>query len=203
MEHIEKLKKAYEAIEILKSLGMNFNAEQRSFMAEMEKDYLEAKVVTHIKKEISPLMEEIKQRVKFEIKYDSKNGLEINVIDGMLFQREKILPYMEKGKRHRMYYIRVLFPDNHVSCSKTVWETLVDVVKYAGARKVQSLGMNLMGMNLVSSTLHSNERYRVGQKEVEPGLYVCTYSSTDTKYEQIKRINKELNLGLKLEKVLI
>ena len=60
-----------------------------------------------------------------------------------------------------------------------------------------------MGDNLVSTELNPNERYRVGQKEVETGLYVCTYSSTDTKYEQIKTINRELNLGLKIEKVLV
>lgn len=61
----------------------------------------------------------------------------------------------------------------------------------------------IMGGNLVSSILHENERYRVGQKEVEPGLYVCTYSSTDTKYEQIKTINQRLNLGLRIERQML
>ncbi len=65
------------------------------------------------------------------------------------------------------------------------------------------LGIYIMGGNLVSSELHSNERYRVGQKEVEPGLYVCTYSSTDTKYDQIQKINKELDLGLIIEKKML
>ena len=90
-----------------------------------------------------------------------------------------------------------------MSCSKMVWETLVDVIRFAGAQKVRDLGIYIMGDNLISSELNANERYRVGQKEVEPGLYVCTYSSTDTKFEQIKRINRELGLGLKLEKVLL
>ena len=60
-----------------------------------------------------------------------------------------------------------------------------------------------MGDNLVSPDLNPNERYRVGQKEVGNGLYVCTYSSTDTKYEEIRRINKELDLGLRIEKVML
>ena len=84
-----------------------------------------------------------------------------------------------------------------------VWETLVDVVKYAGAERVRALNIYLMGDNLVSPDLNPNERYRVGQKEVGNGLYVCTYSSTDTKYEEIRRINKELNLGLRIEKVML
>ena len=84
-----------------------------------------------------------------------------------------------------------------------VWETLVDVVRYAGAQRVMNLGIIIMGDNLVSSELNSNARYRVGQKEVEPGLYVCTYSSTDTKYDQIRKINRELELDLKIEKVML
>ena len=69
--------------------------------------------------------------------------------------------------------------------------------------QVMKLGIIIMGDNLVSAELNSNERYRVGQKEVEPGLYVCTYSSTDTKYEQIRKINRDLGLGLKIEKVML
>ena len=83
-----------------------------------------------------------------------------------------------------------------------MWQTLVDVVRYAGPQRVMRLGIYLMGDNLVSSVLNPNERYRVGQKEVEPGIYVCTYSSTDTKYDQIRKINRELNLGLKVEKIM-
>ena len=100
------------------------------------------------------------------------------------------------------YKIRVTFPDNTVSCKVPVLETLLDVVKYAVPERVQALNMMIMGDNLVSSILNTDERYRAAQKEVKPGLYVCTYSSTDTKYDQIRHINKALSLGLKIEKIL-
>ena len=60
-----------------------------------------------------------------------------------------------------------------------------------------------MADNLVSPELNANERYRIGQKEVAPGLYACTYSSTDTKYEQIRKINRDLGLNLRIEKVML
>ena len=84
-----------------------------------------------------------------------------------------------------------------------VWETLMDVIRYAEPENVQRLGIIVMGGNIVSNELLENERYRVGQKEVKPGLYVNTYSSTDTKYEQIKKINRSLDLGLIVEKVML
>ena len=87
--------------------------------------------------------------------------------------------------------------------NKMVWETLMDVIRYAEPENVQRLGIIVMGGNIVSNELLENERYRVGQKEVKPGLYVNTYSSTDTKYEQIKKINRSLDLGLIVEKVML
>ena len=60
-----------------------------------------------------------------------------------------------------------------------------------------------MGDNLVSTKLNDNPLYRSSQKEIGDGLYVCTYSSTDVKYNQIRRINRELQLGLIVEKIYI
>ena len=51
--------------------------------------------------------------------------------------------------------------------------------------------------------VEEDDRYRNSQKEVEPGVYFQTCSTTEVKYEQIKEINKQLSLGLKIEKVLI
>lgn len=51
--------------------------------------------------------------------------------------------------------------------------------------------------------VEEDDRYRNSQKEVEPGVYLQTCSTTEVKYELIKEINKQLSLGLKIEKVLI
>ena len=135
--------------------------------------------------------------------YSQTTGLDIRVVEDRPVQENVSTATDYLPKRQRKYIIRVKFPDNHVSCSKMVWETLVDVVRFAGVQRVKALNIYVMGDNLVSSELNANERYRVGQKEVEPGVYVCTYSSTDTKYEQIRKINRKLGLGLKIEKVML
>ena len=109
---------------------------------------------------------------------------------------------LQKKKASR-YIIRVKYPDGRVFGSNLVWETLVDVIMYAGPENVERLNILCMGDNLVSSRLNENPIYRSAQKEIGRGLYVCTYSSTDTKYKQIVRINLDCRLGLEVEKVYI
>ena len=109
----------------------------------------------------------------------------------------------EDKKYHTRYIIRVKYPNGREFCSKLVWETLVDVVIYASPESVRRLGITCMGDNLVSTKLNDNPLYRSAQKEIGDGLYVCTYSSTDVKYNQIRRINRELKLGLIVEKIYI
>jgi len=99
------------------------------------------------------------------------------------------------------YIIRVKYPNGSVFSSDLVWETLVDVVNYAGPERVRQLNMVYLGDNLITPRLNDNPQYRRAQKRVGRGLYVSTCSSTDVKYKQIERINEELQLGLKVEKV--
>lgn len=97
--------------------------------------------------------------------------------------------------------IQVTYPDGRIFCSNLVWETLVDVVKYAGPEKVRELNIICMGDNLISPYPNENPIYRAAQKDLGNGLYVCTYSSTDVKYKQIEKINQECQLNLVVVKI--
>ena len=199
---MESLQKTYEAIDMLKSLGLPVSNEQLIAVSKMEREYLQGGVIPLIKAEMEPLVETMRNKFQLEVIYSREDGLDIQLVERRTVQ-DVTMPNSGQGKRQKKFIIRVTFPDNHVSCNKMVWKTLLDVVRYAGPEKVRNLNMYIMGGNLVSPDLHENERYRVGQKEVSPGLYVCTYSSTETKYAQIMQINRSLNLGLKIEKVLL
>jgi len=106
----------------------------------------------------------------------------------------------DEKKSSSRYIIKVEYPDGRVFASNLVWETLVDVVRYAGVERVNQLNIRCAGDNLVSTNLNNNSIYRRAQKKLED-FYVCTYSSTDMKYRQIEIINQECDLGLKLERV--
>lgn len=199
---MNKLDKAYEAFDILQSIDIPISSEQKALVAGLEKEYLNEEVLPLFEQELQQYVQKIHNSFSLEVSYTREGGLDISLVDRLKI-KVTTANSAQHTKRQRKYIIRVLFPDNHVSCSPHVWETLVDVVRFAGPENVQKLNINIMGLNLVSRELHENERYRVGQKEVEPGLYVCTYSSTETKLEQIKLINRRLNLGLEIAKQML
>lgn len=200
---MDKLKKAYEAVEMLKALELPISSEQTIAIAQLEKQYLREEVIPLVAQEMEPLVEQMRNKFSLEVTYTKENGLDIQLVEKKPVQENFFPSNTKSSRRQKKYIIKVIFPDNHISCSQMVWKTLVDVIRYAGAQNVRNLGIYIMGDNLVSSELNSNERYRVGQKEVEAGLYVCTYSSTDAKYEQIRKINRDLELGLRIEKVML
>lgn len=138
---------------------------------------------------------------------DKKRGVVQAYIDGdtSVITREEDNEKQDETQKKRVsrYIIRVKYPDGRVFDSNLVWETLVDVIKYAGPENVEQLNILCMGDNLVSSRLNENPIYRSAQKEIGRGLYVCTYSSTEIKYKQIVRINLDCRLGLEVEKVYI
>lgn len=124
--------------------------------------------------------------------------------DTSVITREDDVKWGEsQKKRTSRCIIRVKYPDGRVFNSERVWETLVDVIMYAGPENVKRLNIICMGDNLVSQRLNKNLIYRSAQKDIGRGLFVCTYSSTDTKYKQITQINIGCKLGLEVEKVYI
>ena len=200
---MDKLDKAYEAIKMLETLGLPVSTEQLNGVAQMEKDYLHNEIIPLIKQELEPLVEKMRNHFDLKVSYTKDTGLDIQIIKSIK-QSMDLFPETEKrGYRKKKYIIRVKFPDNHVSCQKIVSNTFAEVVKYAGAKNVQRLGIMILGENIISPSLMENERYASGQQEIEPGLYLSTYCDTEKKLEIIKTINRELNLNLVIEKVLL
>ncbi|MBR1502955.1 MAG: hypothetical protein IJ618_03610 [Prevotella sp.] len=199
---MEKLDKAYEAVDLLENLGLPVSAEQLNGIAQMEKDYLQNEIIPLIKQELVPLVEKMRNAFQLNLTYSKEEGIQIQLKESVN-QVKSIFPKEEsKGYRKKKFIIRVVFPNNRVSCQKIVANTFFDVIKYAGAENVERLGIVALGQNIITNELHEKEQYRPYQREIEPGLYVNTFLDTDKKYEVLKMINRELNLNLTIEKVL-
>lgn len=134
-----------------------------------------------------------------------RERIQAYIDEGVVIDQPKLISNPDEPTKtgSGRYVIRVKYPNGSEFSSNLVWKTLVDVVNYAGPERVRRLNIICMGDNLVSSQLNENPIYRSGQKSIGRGLYVCTYSSTDTKYKQIERISQELHLGLKVEKLFV
>lgn len=201
---MEKLDKAYEGFAMLKNIGLPISEEQISGIYTLESDYLQQEVIPQIKSALEPLVERLMNDFKMEINISKQDGIDIELLKPKKEEDSNINKNsVVSRKRQKKYIVRVIYPDGHAICSKMVWETLYDVVKYAGVQRVRKLGLWIRGANIISDQVEEDDRYRNSQKEVEPGVYLQTCSTTEVKYEQIKEINKQLSLGLKIEKVLI
>lgn len=201
---MEKLDKAYEGFAMLKNIGLPISEEQISGIYTLESDYLQQEVIPQIKSAFESLVERLMNDFKMEINISKQDGIDIELLKPKKEEDSNINKNsVVSRKRQKKYIVRVIYPDGHAICSKMVWETLYDVVKYAGVQRVRKLGLWIRGANIISDQVEEDDRYRNSQKEVEPGVYLQTCSTTEVKYEQIKEINKQLSLGLKIEKVLI
>ena len=187
---------------MLENLGLPVSSEQLNAIAQMEKDYLQNEIIPLVKQELEPLIEKMRNAFQLDFTYSKEGGMQIQLKESVK-QVKNIFPEEEsKGYRKKKFIIRVVFPNNRVSCQKIVANTFFDVIKYAGAENVERLGIIALGQNIITNELHEKEQYRPYQREIEPGLYVNTFLDTDKKYEVLKMINRELNLNLTIEKVL-
>lgn len=199
---MEKLDKAYEGMEMLRNIGLPISKDQIKGIYDLEAQYLTEEVIPQLKEVMEPLVHKVMNGFKMVVTVGEQEEVNVELLppetENTVNQRET-----NSKKRQKKFIIKVIYPDGHAVCSRMVWETLYDVVKYAGVQRVRKLGLWLRGTNIISDQVEEDDRYRNSQKEVEPGVYLQTCSTTDVKYEQIKEINKQLSLGLKIEKVLI
>ena len=199
---MEKLDKAYEGMEMLRNIGLPISKDQIKGIYDLEAQYLTEEVIPQIKEVMEPLVHKVMNGFKMVVTVGEQEEVNVELLppetENTVNQRET-----NSKKRQKKFVIKVIYPDGHAVCSRMVWETLYDVVKYAGVQRVRKLGLWLRGTNIISDQVEEDDRYRNSQKEVEPGVYLQTCSTTEVKYELIKEINKQLSLGLKIEKVLI
>ena len=200
---MDKLDKTYEAVTMLETLGLPVSNEQLIAIAQMEKEYLRDEIIPLIKQELEPMVVKMRNQFNLKVVYSKENGLDIQFSESAIQSANLFSGTDERNYRKKRYIIRVVFPNNRVSCHKIVANTFVDVIKYAGAENVERLGIMALGQNIITNELHEKEQYRPYQREIEPGLYVNTFIDTDKKYEVLRIINRELNLNLTIEKVLI
>ena len=199
---MDKLDKAYEAVDLLENLGLPVSNEQLNAIAQMERDCLRDEIIPLIKQELEPMVQKMRNQFNMKVVYTKENGLDILLSEPNVQSTNQTSGTDDRNYRKKKFIIRVVFPNNRVSCQKIVANTFFDVIKYAGAENVERLGIMALGQNIITNELHEKEQYRPYQREIEPGLYVNTFLDTDKKYEVLKMINRELNLNLTIEKVL-
>lgn len=199
---MEELEKAYQAMEMLNTLGLPVSQEQRRAIARMEEEFIENKVVPRIKEVMALIMDDFYGDFVLDMTYDPQTGVHVAspVSQPTVVHSNPTTTVSHSGRQNKGI-IKVTFPNGKVVCHQMVAQTLVDVVKLIGPERVRQAGVRMNGNDLVSKKLFERYEYRRAQKPVGNGYYVNTLSATALKYDQLCTINRILHLNLKIERV--
>lgn len=106
---------------------------------------------------------------------------------------------MEEIKRGRAKkkLLRVTFPSGKVICYKSTTDTFVTVLQELGEEVLSKIKLELCHLPLVSKEIYP--KYQKWMKTICNGWYVNTQSNSDSKFLELKAINDQLALNLKIE----
>lgn len=106
---------------------------------------------------------------------------------------------MEEVKRGRAKkkLLRVTFPSGKVICYKSTTDTMVAVLQELGEDVISKIELELCHLPIVSKEIYP--KYRKWMKPICDDWYINTQSNSDSKFLELKSINDQLSLNLKLE----
>lgn len=102
-----------------------------------------------------------------------------------------------KRPRAQKKLLRVTFPNGKVICYKNATSTMIAVLNEIGEEKFPSIKLELCHLPLLSREIYP--RYKKDMKPICEGWYLNAQTNSDGKFLQLKAINDQLDLGLKIE----
>ena len=78
---MEQLKKAYEAIEMLRALELPVSDEQLRAIAKLEKEYLQNEIIPLLKQELEPYITKLRSKLQMEVTFDKAEGLNMLLVE--------------------------------------------------------------------------------------------------------------------------
>ena len=210
MTNLEKL---YASIKGLQDLGLPLNEETLKAADELEEQLIKTEILPAMSKDIEPMLSQIQRELVLVVEY--KPGTPISValsrktnitelLDAKKLELDPEVPHKELGPRPKK--VRTAGPRTglciHLKDGSSIQEkdaatTFTSAIIKAGLMPVRNLGLKFSGINIVSTTIDS--KYGNSQREVAPGLYVLTHSSTKEKKRVLEKISKALKLGWNIE----
>ena len=99
--------------------------------------------------------------------------------------------------RAKKKYLRVTFPNGKIICYKNATSTMIATLNKIGEDKFPLIKLELCHLPLLSREIYP--KYKKDMKPICDGWYLNAQSNSDSKFLQLKAINDQLDLGLKIE----
>lgn len=210
---MSKLETLYNSIKGLEKVGLPLTEEMLEKVDELEELLIKTEVLPTLSKDLEPRLSQIQRELVLVVEYKPGEPIRValsrktNITELLKAKRLEIDPQVEhKDGGHRTTKKGQIAPrtglciyrrDGSILQERDAATTFTSAIVEAGLLRVRQLDLRFCRINIVSTT--KDKKYGGAQREVEPGLYVLTHSSTADKKKMLDRISNRLNLGWKVE----
>ncbi len=210
---MSKLETLYNSIKGLEKVGLPLTEEMLEKVDELEELLIKTEVLPTLSKDLEPRLSQIQRELVLVVEYKPGEPIRValsrktNITELLKAKRLEIDPQVEhKDGGHRSTKKGQIAPrtglciyrrDGSILQEHDAATTFTSAIVEAGLLRVRQLDLRFCRINIVSTT--KDKKYGGAQREVEPGLYVLTHSSTADKKKMLDRISNRLNLGWKVE----
>ena len=205
----ELLKKAYDAVEMLKALNLPISDEQLRGIAELERSYLQENVIPSMKKEIEPFLSSLRNKFKICVTYSSEEGLNFSfdnrtVIDDSAYNdnscfRDRTKYSIDGGqplnkRRFVLAVVKEYIKNNPYitfdDLEKRFPSTLSHSPMHGVVRKYDDI------MRKVETQSDLRKRFLLEPEDIltlNDGTRVCVYNQWGTTFDRFLSVAKELH----------
>ena len=215
-----KLEKLYSIIENSKEVGVKLTKEVLQQVEELEEGIIKEEILPALSSDIAPRLNPIKRDLVLVVEYHPGEPISValsrkakisEIIDAKTLTLKSSKPVSSSEKpssvephvptkhiENPTKGLRVTFPDGTVIWHQAAINTFVDSLRKIGLERIQKVGIEHAGYNLVGKDKRPLVPGHIWQHEVD-GWYVYSNISNETKVEDLKKISKHFHLGLKIE----
>lgn len=219
---MNKLETLYASIKGLEKVGLTLTDEMLKKADELEEQLIKTEVLPTLSKDIEPRLSQIQRELVLVVEYKPGEPISValsrktkisEIVDAKTLTPKantpvssqiKPLPteshFPTKYTKNATKGMRVSFPDGTVIWHHAAIDTFVDAIRKIGLEKVNAVGLEHAGYNLVSKKMKPLEPGRVWQHECD-GWYVFSNINNKNKIQDLKRISEYYHLHLKIEEV--
>lgn len=196
----------YESIANLKKLGFEFDDDALKELADIENDLIHTQLLDCVKDNLSSMLDPIQRKVSVLVEHEPGEELKVSFYTPKV--KAKPLPpapvptpVLAKFKggytKDPSIPFAVEFPDGDIIAEKKAVKTFIKSLQKLDLVKVQHVGIEIKGYNLVSNI----ERPRVGKNKWQDYVdrkYIYTKLSNPQKINYLYRIAKALGIKINI-----
>ena len=210
---MSRLGDLYKAMETLRKEGLSLNEDLERQVSELEENIIKKEILPIVTETIERALKQVERELVLVVDYHPGMPISVSLsrktnitelIEAKRLEADPEVDHKEFGPRKNKRTqvapktgLCIRRKDGTFLQEHNAATTFTSAIMEAGLIRVRQLDVRFCGINIVSTT--KDKKYGHAQREVAPGLYVLTHSSTKDKSRILSKINKALNLGWKIE----